>query len=324
MIEIDRVTRKYGRAIAVDGLDLRIAAGEAFGFIGPNGAGKTTTIKMLATLIEPTEGDVRIAGYSVVEEPEKVRSVLGYMPDHFGVYSGMRVWEYLEFFAAAYRRQKAERLRLVEDVLDLTDMTPRRNDFVEHLSTGLLQRVCLAKTLIHDPQVLVLDEPASGLDPRARVEFRELMKALTRMGKTLFVSSHILPELADFCTKIGIIESGRLLEFGGVDEVVARAQATRVISVRVGGEVERAMELLGALPLLANVRVDGSPQVIQADFLGQVDDMADLVDRLVAERIRLTGLWEEKTDLEDVFMKITRGGTEPRTDGSAEAPWEDG
>ncbi|MBM3464981.1 MAG: ABC transporter ATP-binding protein [Armatimonadetes bacterium] len=316
MIEIENLEKSYGPAVAVERLSLRIETGDAFGFIGPNGAGKTTTIKILATLLEPSAGTVLINGYCAVEEPEKVREVLGYMPDHFGVYDGMRVWEYLDFFAAAYRKPRGQRLGLVADVLELTDMTPRRNDFVDALSVGLKQRLCLAKTLIHDPSVLVLDEPASGLDPRARIEFRELMKELTRLGKTLFVSSHILPELADFCNKIGIIEGGRLLEFGEVDEVTARVESAsyRVVNVRVIGEPAAAREILQACPQLANVREqngrrrsDGTSQ-LQAEFSGTLDDMPALVDRLVAEKVRLVGFWEEKTDLEDVFMKITRGG----------------
>lgn len=310
MIEIEGMTRRYGTAVAVDNLTLRIEKGDAFAFIGPNGAGKTTTIKILATLLEPDSGTVRVDGISVTEEPERIREILGYMPDQFGVYDGMRVWEYLEFFAAAFRKGRSERRRLVQDVLELTDLEPRRHDFVSTLSMGLKQRLCLAKTLIHDPRVLILDEPASGLDPRARIEFRELMKELMAMGKTLFVSSHILPELADFCTKVGIIEGGRLLEFGAVDEVVdrVRGMSARCVDVRVLDDGPRLHEFLGAHALVTRVRSQGDSSHVQADFQGGLEDLALLLDALVAERFRVVSFHELETDLEDVFMKITQGG----------------
>ncbi|MHB2019045.1 MAG: ATP-binding cassette domain-containing protein, partial [Candidatus Xenobia bacterium] len=258
VIEIQELTKLYPGEAGVHGLSLSIDPGDAFGFIGPNGAGKTTTIRIMATLLEPTSGSVLVDGYSVVEAPEKVREVLGYMPDYFGVYDGMRVWEYLDFFAAAYRKPKKDRAGIVSDVLELTDMTPKRDVFIEHLSTGLKQRLCLAKTLIHDPKVLVLDEPASGLDPRARVELKELLRELTRMGKTIFVSSHILPELADFCNKVGILQAGKLLLAGRVEEVVeqVRARSARLINLRTLTSPEAAAEVVKSNPMVGATRLE--------------------------------------------------------------------
>ena len=308
VIDIRNLTKVYEGHQAVTDLSLQIEAGDAFGFIGPNGAGKTTTIRILATLLEPTSGTVHIGGYSAVEEPEKVREVLGYMPDYFGVYDGMRVWEYLDFFAAAYRKPKAARPGIISDVLELTDMTPKRNAFVEHLSTGLKQRLCLAKTLIHDPQVLVLDEPASGLDPRARVELKELLRELTRMGKTIFVSSHILPELADFCTKVGILEAGRLLLFGKVEDVLAqvKSRSARIIQVKTLTPLSQAESFITGRPHVANPAIEND--VLQFEYDGSDAELPDLVEGLLGAGNRLLGFWEKETDLEDVFMKITHGG----------------
>src|SRR5204863_258977 len=222
MIKLENVSKYYKTFPAVLDLNLEIGQGEVFGFIGPNGAGKTTTIKMLATLMLPTEGRVSIGGFDVVTEPHEVRRMIGYMPDSFGVYDDLLVWEYLDYFAALYKLDPGRRKRAISDVLELTDLTVKRGSQVMSLSRGMKQRLCLAKTLLHDPSVLLLDEPASGLDPHARIEIRELIRELCRMGKTVLVSSHILTELADFCTSIGIIEAGRLLASGRIDEITAR------------------------------------------------------------------------------------------------------
>ena len=227
MINIVNLRKEYKGLTAVNDLSLHLNAGDIFGFIGPNGAGKTTTIKMLATLLKPTSGTATINGIDVVEHPEAVRERIGYMPAFFGIYDDMRVWEYLDFFAGAYRLPKAQRPRLINDVLALTDLTIKRDNYVEELSTGMKQRLCLAKTLIHDPKVLLLDEPASGLDPRARIEIKELFKELKAMGKTIIISSHILPELADFCNKVGIIERGQMLIEGDVQDIMAQVVGGR-------------------------------------------------------------------------------------------------
>src|SRR6266849_2247593 len=220
VIQIRHLRKEYKDLVAVKDLNLELEQGDIFGFIGPNGAGKTTTIKMLATLLIPTAGSAFVNGIDVVRHPEQIRSIVGYMPDFFGVYDDIKVWEYLDFFAAAYRIPRDKRPHIIDDVLVLTDLTVKKYAYVESLSRGMKQRLCLAKTLVHDPKVMLLDEPASGLDPRARIEIRELLKELKAMGKTIIVSSHILPELADFCNKIGIIEKGEMIISGDVNEIV--------------------------------------------------------------------------------------------------------
>src|SRR5688572_10162474 len=228
MIELIDFGKRYGEFTAVERLNLRIPRGEMFGFIGPNGAGKSTTIRFLATLLKATHGEGVVNGHSVTRDPLGVRRCVGYMPDNFGVYDGMRVWEFLDFFAVAYQIPRAKRKQVIGDVLELLDLTHKRDDFVNGLSRGMKQRLCLAKTLVHDPPLLILDEPSSGLDPRARMEFKALMKELRRMGKTILVSSHILSELADICTSIGIIERGVLLMHGPIEEVYRRIRRNRL------------------------------------------------------------------------------------------------
>jgi ABC-2 type transport system ATP-binding protein len=209
IVEINGLSKKYGQLTALDNLHLNIEEGAVFGFLGPNGAGKTTTMRILTTLLKPTAGDAHIAGYSVRKNPNDVRRVIGYMPDFFGVYDDMKVWEYLDFFAACYNVPANVRQGMIGDLLALVDLGHKRDAYVESLSRGMKQRLCLARTLAHDPQILILDEPASGLDPRARIEMRELLRELKQMGKTIFFSSHILSEVADICTSIGIMEAGR-------------------------------------------------------------------------------------------------------------------
>ena len=234
MIQIKDLTKTYRDLTAVRGLNLTIEKGDVFGFIGPNGAGKTTTIKVLATLLEPTTGAAYVDGVDVVRNPLEVRRLIGYMPDFFGVYDDVKVWEYLDFFAAAYKIPVNKRKGIIDDVLELTDLTGKREAYVESLSRGMKQRLCLSKTLVHDPKVLLLDEPASGLDPRARIEFRALLKELQSMGKTIFVSSHILPELADFCNVVGIMERGHLIVSGRVNDIVQKLEGAIVLDVRLG------------------------------------------------------------------------------------------
>ncbi|MEW6277857.1 MAG: ABC transporter ATP-binding protein [Candidatus Eremiobacterota bacterium] len=303
MIDCRALSKFYGHHKALYNLCLKVDQGDAFGFIGPNGAGKTTTIRILATLHEPTEGEAYVGGYSVTEEPDEVRRILGYMPDHFGVYDGMRVWEYLEFFAAAYRVERNRRRKLVDDVLELTDLGKRRDSFIETLSTGLKQRVCLAKTLLHDPAVLILDEPASGLDPRARIELKELLRELTRMGKTLFVSSHILPELADFCNHVGILENGRLLVSGEVNEIQESLGRGRKMRVRVLRDAEAAAKIVEESPETLEVELEQN--LIRFEFRGPLEQLAELTERLVERKVGLVEFAEEKTNLEDIFLKVT-------------------
>src|SRR5919206_511038 len=258
LVEIENLRKEYKNLVAVRGLSLTLDAGDIFGFIGPNGAGKTTTIKMLATLLAPTSGTARVDGIDVREDPEAVRGRIGYMPDAFGVYDDFKVWEYLDFFAAAYRIPRCDRAALIDDVLELTTLTVKKDAYVEELSRGMKQRLCLAKTLIHDPKVLLLDEPASGLDPRARIEIKELLKELKAMGKTIIVSSHILPELADFCTSVGIIERGELIVAGPIDAVMREVTGGRVLEIRVPEtDRARAAQILGGIEHVRGVKLIG-------------------------------------------------------------------
>lgn len=308
MIVCRELCKSYGNFHALESLSLEIDQGDTFGFIGPNGAGKTTTIRILSTLLEPTSGTATVAGHSVLDEPEAIRRVLGYMPDKFGVYDGMKVWEYLDFFAGAFRIQGPARPKLIDDVLELTDLGQKKEFFVEALSTGMRQRLCLAKTLLHDPQVLILDEPASGLDPRARIEMRELLKELTRMGKTIMISSHILPELSDFCNRIGILEAGKLLAAGKVDDIMSTLQSERRITVRLLRNGEKAAEWLQNLPSVAGLDyVDGTPAKLKFGFSGELEALADLSAELATAEYGLVGFEEAKTDLEDIFLRVTKG-----------------
>jgi len=293
--------------MAIENIDLVVEKGDTFGFIGPNGAGKTTTMQILSTLLEPTSGEAKVGGYSVVEYPDEIRKLLGYMPDQFGVYDGMKVWEYLDFFAGAYRLPKSARAQSVSDVLELTELSQKREFFVEALSTGMRQRLCLAKTLLHDPQVLILDEPASGLDPRARIEMRELLKELTRMGKTIMISSHILPELADFCNRIGVIEAGKLITAGRVDDIMDSLQAGRRITVKLLKNTTQAAEWLQDQQHVSGIDFEEGRSTIAFEFSGELEELALLSQHLAEPNYGLIGFEEEKTDLEDIFLKVTEG-----------------
>jgi ABC-2 type transport system ATP-binding protein len=307
VVDIQHLRKEYSNnLVAVRDLSLHLDQGDIFGFIGPNGAGKTSTIKMLATLLRPTSGRAFIGGVDVTREPERVRGIIGYMPDNFGVYDDIKVWEYLDFFAAAYKIPRDKRPRIIDDVLELTDLTVKKDSYVEELSRGMKQRLCLAKTLVHDPQVLLLDEPASGLDPRARIEIKELLKELKSMGKTIIISSHILPELSDFCNKIGIIEQGELIVSGDVSEIMRQVTGGHMLDVRVVEEdLEKAQAALNARPDIRGTRlVDGD---LKADYTGELQLTHAVLADLVGQGIRVRSFTEEQTDLEDIFMKVTRG-----------------
>ncbi|GAC1472198.1 MAG: ABC transporter ATP-binding protein [Isosphaeraceae bacterium] len=306
MIEVVNFTKRYGDFVAVDDLSFTIGRGEVFGFIGPNGAGKSTTIRFLATLLRPTSGEGRVAGHSVVTDPMAVRRLIGFMPDDFGVYDGMKVWEFLDFFAVAYEIPFVHRKKIINEVLELLELTHKRGDYVNGLSKGMKQRLCLAKTLVHDPPVLILDEPASGLDPRARLEMKALLNELRGMGKTILVSSHILSELADFCTSIGIIERGRLLAAGSIQQIQRQLRSHRVLKVRVLDErVEPALTLLR--DDLSVESVDCYDHMITAQFHGQDDEQARLLGKLVNAGVLVQSFAEEPLSLEEVFMMITKG-----------------
>jgi ABC-2 type transport system ATP-binding protein len=305
MIELIGFTKRYGKLLAVQDLNLKIEPGETFGFIGPNGAGKSTTIRFLATLLKATGGEGIVNGHCVSRDPLGVRRSVGYMPDSFGVYDGMKVWEFLDFFALAYQIPRARRKQVVADVIDLLDLTAKRDDFVNGLSRGMKQRLCLAKTLVHDPPVLILDEPASGLDPRARIEVKALLKELRRMGKTILISSHILTELADCCTSIGIIERGKLLMHGPIDEVYRRIQRNRTVQIKFLTNLEAGLSIIRSRPETRAVQVENHSVAVELDATDE--QVAELLEQLIAGGVRLHGFAEKEPTLEDVFMMVTKG-----------------
>jgi ABC-2 type transport system ATP-binding protein len=309
MIETRDLTKMYGDLYALNRLSIKLERGDVYGFIGPNGAGKTTTMRILATLLNPTWGEASVCGYSIYNGAKEIRRLIGYMPDFFGVYDDMKVIEYLEFFAAAYRIKGPERRKKCDQVLDLVDLGYKRDALVTSLSRGMTQRLGLARVLLHEPQVLLLDEPASGLDPRARIEMRGLLKELRNMGKTILVSSHILPELADICNKIGIIERGKLLFDGDVQSAIRRVRQHTVLDVAVtNGMTQAARDQLEGHPDVLKVepREDDSLRVTLND---EIRDGSFIAEILVKNGFRLKMLREEEIDLEDVFMAITKGIT---------------
>jgi ABC-2 type transport system ATP-binding protein len=307
MIEIRGLTKKYGELFAIKDINLELDRGDVFGFIGPNGAGKTTTMRILATLLNPTWGEAYVAGHSIYTQPKEIRRIIGYMPDFFGVYDDMKVIEYLEFFAAAYRIRGPERRKICESVLELVDLTYKREALVTSLSRGMTQRLGLARVLLHDPQVLLLDEPASGLDPRARIEIRGLLKELRSMGKTIMVSSHILPELADICNKIGIIEKGELIVNADVDSVMKQVRQQMVLKVRVAGDMQSALDLIRQQPIVEAAELGAKD--ITVTLVPEGTDPSELSAALVAGGHRLTMLKEDEINLETAFMTLTKGIT---------------
>ena len=306
MIEITDFGKSYGDFVAVERLNLTIDAGEMFGFIGPNGAGKSTTIRFLTTLLKASHGEGTVNGHSVTRDPMSVRRSVGYMPDTFGVYDGMKVWEFLDFFAVAYAIPRGRRKQVIADVLELLDLTHKRDDFVNGLSRGMKQRLCLAKTLVHDPPVLILDEPASGLDPRARLEMKALLKELRRMGKTILISSHILTELADCCTSIGIIERGQLLMHGPIEDVYRRIRGNRIIQVKFNEGMDAGLSTIRSSPFVRDVKVD--KLMVTAELETDDNGVAEVLQSLNAENtVRVRSFAEKDPTLEDVFMMVTKG-----------------
>ena len=305
MIELIDFGKDYGDFTAVERLNLKIEAGEVFGFIGPNGAGKSTSIRFLATLLKASRGEGIVNGHRVTQDPLAVRQSVGYMPDNFGVYDGMKVWEFLDFFAVAYRIGRTKRKQVITDVLDLLDLGHKRDDFVNGLSRGMKQRLCLAKTLVHDPPVLILDEPASGLDPRARIEVKALLKELRRMGKTILISSHILTELADCCTSIGIIERGQLLMHGPIEDVYRRIRGNRLVEVKFTENMDVGLSVIRSSPHLRECQVEDHSATIELE----TDDegVAGLLRHLMSEGVGIRSFAEKEPTLEDVFMLVTKG-----------------
>src|SRR5579872_4778104 len=307
MIETRDLTKMYGELHALNSLNLKLDSGDVFGFIGPNGSGKTTTMKILATLLNPTWGEAYVCGYSIYTKPKEIRRLIGYMPDFFGVYDDMKVIEYLEFFAAAYRIKGAKRRKICDEMLELVDLGYKRDALVTSLSRGMTQRLGLARVLLHDPQVLLLDEPASGLDPRARIEIRALLKELRSMGKTILVSSHILPELADICNKIGIIEQGVLLVNGAVVDVMKQVRTDIVLNVAVTDRQTDAANLIEAQPEVESVQDKNGVLIVKMNE--GVLQYSFLASRLIEQGYELTLFKEDEINLETAFMHLTKGIT---------------
>jgi ABC-2 type transport system ATP-binding protein len=307
MIKTQDLTKVYGELHAINKLSLELAEGDLFGYIGPNGSGKTTTMRILATLLQPTWGEATVCGYSIYTHPKEIRRLIGYMPDFFGVYDDMKVIEYLEFFAAAYRIKGPKRRQICNEVLDLVDLGYKRDAFVTSLSRGMTQRLGLARVLLHDPQVLLLDEPASGLDPRARIEIRGLLKELRKMGKTIMVSSHILPELADICNKVGIIERGELLVNANVSDVMKQVRQRTLLAISVTGDMEGAAKLLGQSNLVESVDIREGK--IFVTLKENVEDYSELATVLVNAGYKLKLFKEDEINLETAFMALTKGIT---------------
>jgi ABC-2 type transport system ATP-binding protein len=307
IVRTEGLVKRYDGTLAGAGVDLTVDAGEIFGLVGPNGAGKTTTLRILATLLAPSAGTAEIAGMSVTRNPDQVRRVIGFMPDSFGVYDDMKVWEYLDFFARCYGIAPAARRRVITDLLELVDLAPKRHEYVQTLSRGTQQRLCLAHSLVHDPQVLLLDEPASGLDPRARVELRELLRELRAMGKTILISSHILPELEELCTSVAIIDRGQVLAQGRVAEIEKRLRFGAVLRVKLlleGEALEAARDrLAGDDDVASAVLLDDG--TIELGFRGDDEATARLLKETVAAGLPVVSFSRAASDMEELFLQGT-------------------
>ncbi|WP_252503752.1 ABC transporter ATP-binding protein [Sporosarcina sp. Marseille-Q4943] len=307
MIEIKGLTKKYGQFTALDDLNLTLHEGTVFGFVGANGAGKSTTFLIISTLLQPTSGDVIINGVSVREKPADIRKLIGYMPDFFGVYDQLKADEYLDFYGASYGIPEEERKKLIPQLLELVNLSHKRYSYVDLLSRGMKQRLCLARCLIHDPKVLILDEPASGLDPRARIEMRDILKTLKGMGKTILISSHILPELAEMCDEIGVIDNGKLIAHGSVAEIQQKLQGEKMITVRLAGKIAETIAFFEEQPFVTSIeRLEGDAG-ISFIYRGEEVGQIEMLKRAILNDLQIVSFTEHVTNLEDVFMEITKG-----------------
>lgn len=311
IIEIKDLLKRFGKRVAVNNINFEVHSGEIFGLVGPNGAGKTTTMRMLVTLLKPDHGEIIVGGYSLKKRPDDARRILGFMPDSFGVYGDMTVTEYLDFFGACYKIHPRLRPQLISDLLELVDLGHRRDDMVDTLSTGLKQRLGLARVLIHDPQILVLDEPASGLDPRARVEVRELLMEIARLGKTIVFSSHILADVGELCSRVGIIEDGKLAAIGTLRQLSERVMTHRQLQIGVLDRRTEAHAALISMPGVSDVRLldeeRGKRASIQVDFVGDDAAIHGLLASLLQQGFPVVHFSEETKNLEEVFMRTTKG-----------------
>lgn len=307
MIRIENLTIRYDSLIAVDNLSMEIPHGEIFGFIGPNGAGKTSTIRVLATLLLPYKGQVSVDGYDVFKEPDKVKRIIGYMPDFFGVYDNLKVWEYLDFFGSSYGMKGSQLRNKIDEVLEITNLGVKKETYVEELSRGMKQRLCLAKTIIHDPHLLILDEPASGLDPKGRIEIRDLLKKLRNTGKTVFISSHILTELADIVTSVGIIELGKMVVSGRMEDVLSKMQEKRFLKLKLIGSFDRdnILLLLKGLPTI--IKTEIKDNMLNVELTGGDKEVAEYMEFLFKNKIQIVPISDHRADLEETYLRLTKG-----------------
>ncbi len=308
MLSIKNLNKRYGRFQAVTNLNLEVPEGEIFGFVGPNGAGKTTTMKIMCGLLRATSGEITLDGVDVIRDSKKIKEKIGYMPDFFGVYDDLKVSEYLEFYASIYNIKGQARKKITDDLLELVDLSHKRDAYVDSLSRGMKQRLCLARSLVHNPGLLVLDEPASGMDPRARVEMKEILKNLKGMGKTIIISSHILPELAELCTSIGIIDKGSMVISGSVADIMQQVYSKKVVKLKVRGKLDDAVMILKEYPFIDKLAT--GEDTIQAGFEGGDEDMSRVLAALVTRGIPVVSFAQLDGNLEDVFMKVTKGDEE--------------
>jgi ABC-2 type transport system ATP-binding protein len=308
VIETRGLVKRYDDETALAGVDLVVQSGEIYGLVGPNGAGKTTTMRILATLLAPSAGQAVVCGVDVMADPVEVRRRIGYMPDFWGVYDDLRVWEYLDFFARCYGVPAGRRASVIGELLEIVDLGDKRDAYVESLSRGMRQRLCLAHTLVHDPELLILDEPASGLDPRARVEMREILRALSAMGKTILVSSHILPELGELCTAVGIIDHGRLLRSGRIADIERSLRATAQLRIDLLSDREQAVAFLGTDPRVSSVlEIDGGIGAarLEVSFDGGPEEQSALLRAMIEDGHRVAGFGQATSGLEEIFLRVT-------------------
>lgn len=305
MLEIKHLMKKYGKFIAVDDLNLTIPESSIFGFVGPNGAGKTTTMKIMSGLLKATDGSVMIDGVDVTKNPKALKEHIGYMPDFFGVYDDLKVSEYMDFYAGTYYIPYEQREDLINNLLEIVDLSHKKDAYVDGLSRGMKQRLCLARSLIHDPKLLILDEPASGLDPRARVEMKEVLKQLQTMGKTIIISSHILPELAEMCTEVGIIDRGHIVVQGTVQEIMKQMTKVRRIQIRPLENMTALMKLLEEQPLVEDI-IENTFDV-EFSYQGEDKELAGLLKQIVLADIEMVYFKEKEGNLEEIFMQVTGG-----------------
>lgn len=308
MFKVNNLCKKFGRFTAVDNLTFHVPEGEIFGFVGPNGAGKTTTMKIVAGLLKETSGQVYVDGVDALSDYREVKEHIGYMPDFFGVYDNLKVSEYLDFYASIYDIYGVEKDKICDDLLELVDLSNKKGEYVDSLSRGMKQRLCLARSLIHNPKLLILDEPASGMDPRARFEMKEILKSLRDMGKTVIISSHILSELSEICTSIGIIDKGKMVANGKVEDIMMKLQSNRTIKMRVINKVEEAMIIIKEMPKVINAGRNGNN--IEISINGGDKELQNILKKLIMNEIPVISFGEESGKLEDVFMKVTERSEE--------------